>query len=68
MAHLKHEYLSHFNEVFFSHCTNSLIVENLEKFKDIKIHLQIFYSFSLTFNTFFLKEKHFPYAGIKIQF
>ena len=49
-----------FNEVFFfSHCTNSLTVENLEKFKDIKIHLQIYHLANFQYFFFFEGEKYF---------
>ena len=55
-----------FNEVFFSHCTNSLTVENLEKWKDIKIHLQTYHLANFQYFFFFLKEKIFPHMqGLK---
>ena len=42
--------------------------QNLEKFKDIKIHLQIYHLANFQY-FFFLKEKNiFSYSGIKIQF
>ena len=44
---------------FFSHCTNSLTVENLEKFKDIKIHLQIYHLANFQYFFFFEGEKYF---------